>query len=70
MYKYLSKKYMKNWIRNNQKTCTSEGFDVDEEENGDGEEHNDADYNNDDSRTSGSFGNICMATATSTTTKI
>ena len=43
MYKYLSKKYMENWITNNRKTCTSEGFDADEEENGDGEEHDDAD---------------------------
>ena len=67
MYKYLSKKYMENWIPNNRKTCTGEGFDADEEENGDSEEHDDVGYHNDNNRTSSSFGDIRMAIATSTT---
>ena len=70
MYKYMSKKHMENWTPNNRKTCTGEGPNVDEKENGDGEEQRDADYHDDDNKTSGSFGDIHVAIATLTTTMI
>ena len=73
MYKYLGKKHMENWISNNRKTCTSEDLIVDEEENGDNEEHGDVDYDNDDNRDWSSFGDIHVAIAmltTTTTTRI
>ena len=68
VYKHLSEKYMENWIPNNQKTFTGEGFDADKEKNGNGEEHKDVDYYNDDNGTSSSFGDKRVATAMLTTT--
>ena len=68
--KYLGKKHMENWISNNRKTCTSKDLVVDEEENGDSEEHRDVDYDNDDNRAWSSFGDIHVATAMLTTTTI
>ena len=64
MYKYLSKKHMENRIPNNQKTCTSEGLNAEEEENGNDEEHRDVDYHNDKNRTLSSFRNIHVPTTT------
>ena len=70
MYKYMSKKHMENWTPNNRKTCIGEGPNADEKENGDSEEQGNADYHDDDNKTSGSFGDIHVATATLTTTMI
>ena len=58
---------MENQIPNNQKTCTSEGLNAEEEENGNDEEHRDVDYHNDRSKTSSSFKDIHVPTTTLTT---